>query len=133
MTHPKVTVRPGAEHDLEELNGIYNQYVKETPFTFDVEPMTIESRQEWFSHYRSAGRHRLLVAVSDEAVVGFTCSSRFRPKPPCGYIDALKPTLLVPIAVLASTALTALLIKRYQRPAVQIGEPASEELAAAAS
>jgi EmrB/QacA subfamily drug resistance transporter len=50
-----------------------------------------------------------------------------------GYIDALKPTLVVPIAVLAVTALTALLIKRYQRPAVQKGEPVSEELAAAAS
>ena len=50
-----------------------------------------------------------------------------------GYIDALKPTLVVPIAVLAFTALTALLIKRYRRPAVQKGEPASKELAAVAS
>ena len=50
-----------------------------------------------------------------------------------GYIDALKPTLVVPIAVLAFTALTALLIKRYKRPAVQKGEPAAKELAAVAS
>ena len=48
------------------------------------------------------------------------------------YIDALKPTLLVPIAVLVLTAVSALLIKR--RPAsVQQSEPASEELTAAAS
>jgi EmrB/QacA subfamily drug resistance transporter len=50
-----------------------------------------------------------------------------------GYIDAMKPTLVVPIAVLAFTALTALLIKRYKRPAVQQGEAASKELAAVAS
>ena len=50
-----------------------------------------------------------------------------------GYIDAMKPTLVVPIAVLALTALSALLIQRRQRPAVQRPESASEELTAAAS
>jgi EmrB/QacA subfamily drug resistance transporter len=49
-----------------------------------------------------------------------------------GYIDAMKPTLVVPIAVLFFTALTTLLIKRTQRPAVSKGQPAQEELAAAA-
>jgi L-amino acid N-acyltransferase YncA len=71
VTHHKLIVRPGAEHDLEKVNDIYNQYVKDTHFTFDLEPMTIEARREWFSHHGTAGRHRLLVAVSDEAVVGF--------------------------------------------------------------
>ncbi|TMC69343.1 MAG: DHA2 family efflux MFS transporter permease subunit [Chloroflexi bacterium] len=50
-----------------------------------------------------------------------------------GYIDAMKPTLVIPIGVLALTALSALLIKRRQRPAVQRPESASEELTAAAS
>ena len=49
------------------------------------------------------------------------------------YIDALKPTLVVPIAVLALTALSALLIKGYQRPVVQVEESVSEGVAAAAS
>jgi hypothetical protein len=48
------------------------------------------------------------------------------------YIDALKPTLLVPIAVLALTALSTLLIKRRQRPVEQV-ESASKEVAAVAS
>jgi hypothetical protein len=46
------------------------------------------------------------------------------------YIDALKPTLVVPIIVIAFTALTTLLIKR-RRPAAVKSESASEELAAA--
>ncbi len=49
-----------------------------------------------------------------------------------GYIDAMKPTLALPIAVLAFTALTTLLIKRTKRPAVSKGEAAPEDLAAAA-
>ena len=49
-----------------------------------------------------------------------------------GYIDALKPTLVPPIAVLFFTALTTLLIKRTHRPAVPKTEGAPEELAAAA-
>ena len=49
-----------------------------------------------------------------------------------GYIDAMKPTLVVPIAVLVVTALSALLIKRIKRPAVSKGQPVQEELAAAA-
>jgi hypothetical protein len=48
-----------------------------------------------------------------------------------GYIDAMKPTLVVPIAVLVLTALSALLIKR-RRPQAQTVEAPSEELAAAA-
>jgi phosphinothricin acetyltransferase len=74
-------VRAGAEEDLEAINDIYNEYVKETHFTFDVEPIMLEARREWFSHYSTTGRHRVLVAFSDEAVVGFATSSLFRTKP----------------------------------------------------
>jgi phosphinothricin acetyltransferase len=77
--------------DLEALNDIYNHYVIETHFTFDVEPITIEARREWFSHYSSTGRHRLLVAVSEGVVVGFACSSRFRPKP--AYETSVEATI----------------------------------------
>ena len=49
------------------------------------------------------------------------------------YIDALKPTLVVPIAVLALTALSALLIRRNEQPVVQQVESSSEDVAAAAS
>jgi hypothetical protein len=50
-----------------------------------------------------------------------------------GYIDALKETLVVPIAVLFLTAFSALLIKRRRRTqtAAQETEPAAQEVAAA--
>ncbi len=81
MTNGKVSVRPATEHDLGQLNDIYNRYVVETHFTFDIEPMTIEARREWFHHYDSSGRYRVLVGVSDATVIGFASSSRWRPKP----------------------------------------------------
>ncbi|HEV1991832.1 MAG TPA: MFS transporter, partial [Candidatus Dormibacteraeota bacterium] len=49
-----------------------------------------------------------------------------------GYIDALKQTLVLPIAVLALTAFSALLIKRHApQVAVEQREPATEKVAAA--
>jgi EmrB/QacA subfamily drug resistance transporter len=50
-----------------------------------------------------------------------------------GYIDAMKWTLVVPIAFLAFTALTTLLIRRRQRPAASQGQPVREEKVAAAA
>jgi phosphinothricin acetyltransferase len=54
--------------------------VRESHSTFDIAPIALEWRQEWFSHYDVAGRYRILVAVDDNEVLGFTTSSRFRPK-----------------------------------------------------
>jgi cation transport regulator ChaB len=48
------------------------------------------------------------------------------------FIDAMKTTLVVPIAFLAFTALTTLLIRRNETPAAQEGEKRPDELAAAA-
>ena len=75
-----VAVRPGQVDDLEQLNDLYNHYIRETPITFDIEPWTMEQRREWFSHYALEGRHRLMVAVADDRVLGYASSSKFRPK-----------------------------------------------------
>ena len=80
MSNGKVTLRAASEQDLSQLNDIYNRYVLETHFTFDVEPMTLEDRQAWFTHYNTTGPHRVVVGVSDAALVGYACSSRWRPK-----------------------------------------------------
>jgi phosphinothricin acetyltransferase len=80
MNEPLLVVRLAVEPDLVPLNDMYNQYVKDTHFTFDLEPMTMEARREWFTHYGPIGRHRLLVAVADGAVIGYACSSQWRPR-----------------------------------------------------
>ncbi|MFI5762338.1 GNAT family N-acetyltransferase [Streptomyces sp. NPDC051563] len=75
-----VLVRPGASGDLSALTDLYNHYVRETPVTFDVEPLTPGMRREWLEAHPAAGRHRLLVAESDGRVIGYACSGPYRPK-----------------------------------------------------
>jgi phosphinothricin acetyltransferase len=81
MINTRVEIRPATVDDLPALNDIYNQYVAEAHYTFDVEPMTPDERREWFKHYDTSGPYRVLVAVSGGAVVGYASSSRFRAKP----------------------------------------------------
>jgi len=102
MRQAKVTVRPASEDDLGPINDIYNHYVIEAHFTFDVEPISIEARREWFSDHNMSGRHRVLVALSDDAVVGFASSSRFRPQP--AYETSLETSIyLAPDTVARGT------------------------------
>ena len=91
MIHAGVHVRPATEDDLEAVNDIYNHYVRETHITFDDEPMSMEARREWFTHYGPTGRHRVLVATDGDAVVGYATSSRFRPKP--GYLTSVETSI----------------------------------------
>lgn len=81
VIHASVEVRPGTEADLEALNDIYNHYVREAHYTFDLEPVTMEWRKEWFTHYAEVGRHRLLVALEGDQVIGYASSGQFRTKP----------------------------------------------------
>lgn len=73
-------IRPCREADLEQLNDLYNDYIRETPITFDIEPITLDARRESFSHYAETGRHRMLVAVEGATVLGYASSGTFRPK-----------------------------------------------------
>lgn len=73
-----VEVRAARIDDLPRLTEIYNHYVLHTPVTFDLEPLTVQQRAEWFSRYSDSGRHRLLVADCDGTVAGYTSTSRFR-------------------------------------------------------
>ena len=98
MINTSLEVRPATAGDLAAVNDVYNQYVRETHYTFDIEPMTIDARQEWFTHYATTGRHRLLVAVSDGQMIGYASSSRFRTKP--GYNTSVETSVyLVPESV----------------------------------
>ena len=81
MINTRVDVRPATVDDLAAVNDIYNQFVAETHYTFDIEPMTMDARQEWFTHYDTTGRHRLVVAVSDGRGFRWT-SDRLRVQQP---------------------------------------------------
>jgi phosphinothricin acetyltransferase len=71
-------IRPAGRADLGRLTEIYNHYVVTSAVTFDLEPLTVERRAEWFEQHREAGRYRLLVAEEDSRVVGYASTGRFR-------------------------------------------------------
>jgi phosphinothricin acetyltransferase len=74
-------VRDFCAADIDRLTELYNHYILETTITFDLQPYTVEQRQDrWFSHYATSGRYRLLVAECDQQVVGYATSSQFRVK-----------------------------------------------------
>ena len=84
-------IRAATEDDLATINDIYNYYVVESHSTFDDEPLTMEARREWFSHYAPEGRHRVFVADDDGKVIGYATSSRYRPKP--GYLTTVETSI----------------------------------------
>ena len=86
-----VTIRPAQIDDLARLTEIYNYYVVNTAITFDLEPVSIEERREWFDQFALSGSHQLLVAEEDGKVVGYAGSFRFRMR--CAYDTTVETTL----------------------------------------
>jgi phosphinothricin acetyltransferase len=84
-------VRPGEERDLEQLNDFYNHYVRTSPCTFDIDEITLDARREWFAGF--GGRYKLIVAVEDDAVLGYAHSKPFRPKQ--AYETSIETTVYV--------------------------------------
>ena len=73
-----VIIRRAEQGDLSALLDIYNHYVRETPITFDLEPRTLDQRQEWFSSFAVTGRYQCFVAVRAGVAIGWASSHRFK-------------------------------------------------------
>jgi len=83
--------------DLEAVTRIYNHYVRETPVTFDIEPVEVEARRPWLLQFAERGRYQCFVAEDDGNVVGYAGSVRFRAK--AAYDTSVETTIyLAPAA-----------------------------------
>ena len=136
MIHARIRVRPASEEDLCAINDVYNHYVRESHCTFDVQPLTLDERQEWFGHHARAGAHRVFVAEDEgRRVIGFASSSRLRPKP--GYLTSIEVSVyLAPDATgkgagsrLYETLFTALEGEDVHRAYAGIALPNPESIA----
>ena len=85
------TIRPAQSEDLPRLTDIYNHYVINGHVTFDLEPVTLEERREWFAQFAAAGPHRLFVAEENGIVLGYAGSFRFRTR--CAYEGTIETTV----------------------------------------
>ena len=73
-------IRTATLADVDAINEIHAHYVRTTPITFDVDPWSHDRRVEWLALHPDHGRHRALVAVDNDDVVGWSSSSRFAEK-----------------------------------------------------
>ena len=66
--------------DVDSVNKLYNHYIKETAFTFDINEKTLSDKKEWFRTFKKDGPHQCIVAYSDNDLIGFASSRPFREK-----------------------------------------------------
>ena len=89
-------IRQGEARDLNRLVEIYNYYVTDTHITFDTEPFAVASRTQWFTRFSDAGPYRLLVAESEDLIIGYATSLPFKQKP--AYRTSVETTIYVDAA-----------------------------------
>ena len=77
--------------DVPAVLEIYNHYVRETAVSFDIEPVSLAVRREWFKQFSEDGPHQLVVAVREGVLVGYASSATFRLKP--AYARSVETTI----------------------------------------
>jgi phosphinothricin acetyltransferase len=87
-----VVVRAAEPGDADQLNEIYNRYVRTSHVTFDIEPMSLDRRREWLRE-RSGGSYRVLVADDANRALGFASSGPHRDRP--AYATTVETTCYV--------------------------------------
>jgi phosphinothricin acetyltransferase len=76
-----IITRPAEIADLPRVTEIYNYYVLNTPFTFDLQAQSVEQRRAWFDQHARTGRYRLIVAGAGSGeVIGYAATRRLRPQ-----------------------------------------------------
>lgn len=77
--------------DLPQIVEIYNTAIPSRESTCDMEPITVESRMEWFKKY-SGSRRPIWVCVdegtSDKQIVGYLSLSYFMNERPGYYVTS---------------------------------------------
>jgi phosphinothricin acetyltransferase len=84
-------IRFAESGDLNRLVEIYNHYVVETHVTFDTEPFAVTDRIQWFNQFAETGRYRLLVAETDDSIIGYASSTPFKPR--AAYNTSVETTI----------------------------------------
>jgi phosphinothricin acetyltransferase len=84
-------IRPAAPADVPAIAEIYNEAIRTTTATFDLEPKSLANRAEWLQS--RGARHPVLVAEVDGKVVGFAALSPWSDR--TAYDDTAETALYV--------------------------------------
>ncbi|HRH49421.1 MAG TPA: N-acetyltransferase family protein [Panacibacter sp.] len=72
-----INIRHAVDNDLQKILDIYNDAILNTTAVFQYDVHTIEMRKEWFAQKQKES-FPVIVAVEDNAVVGFSTFGPFR-------------------------------------------------------
>ena len=75
-----IFIRNIKDADIEAVNSLYNNYIRETPFTFDIEEKTLSQKKEWFKIFKKDSPFQCVVAYENDILIGFASSRPFRDK-----------------------------------------------------
>ncbi len=75
-----ITFRNADEKDLPAIVGTYNATISGRMVTADLEPVSIESKREWFANHNSDTRPLLIVEV-DKQYAGWISFNNFYGRP----------------------------------------------------
>jgi L-amino acid N-acyltransferase YncA len=70
-------IETAREHDLAAIVDIYNQAVAQRGATADLQPVSVESRAQWFRDH-TPEHHPIWVALDDDQVTGWCSLSAYR-------------------------------------------------------
>jgi len=76
----KLEIRHAKSLDLKEINKIYNFYIKETPYTFDIKEKSLKEKELWFKQFKKTGSTICIVASKEGKIIGYSSSVIFRQK-----------------------------------------------------
>jgi len=75
-----VKISLAKKKDLNGINDIYNHYILNTAYTFDVNKKTIAEKNEWFEQFKNSKTSICLVGHENKELIGFVCSTKFLEK-----------------------------------------------------
>lgn len=81
MSATDFTIRYATEADLPEIVSIYNSTIPSRNVTADLEPVTVESRMDWFANH-TPDKHPIWVAIKDEKLIAWQASAPSMAAPP---------------------------------------------------
>ena len=75
-----IFIRNIKDTDIDAINSLYNNYIRETPFTFDIKEKTLSQKKEWFKIFKKDSPFQCVVAYENDILIGFASSRPFRDK-----------------------------------------------------
>lgn len=87
------TIRPALPADLPGILEIYNEAVINTTASYDLEPVNLQNRQDWYDGRRAAGFPIFVAADAGGEVLGFASYGTFRDKP--GYNGTVEHSVYI--------------------------------------